>query len=346
MIVSMFSWDIIDAYLRFHGHNMNLRERLIFDIIGGIGLAAFIRKLGRIEIIFILTLARHSSLHICLWKDLRSREGFFLLRFYLWVDCVSHDDFRVLWSIRLGHLAGFNRVLVVIEHFFDTPIFWGKLSEFDLGAIDWRVPIAAVIAALSPRTIIFELAHTMQHRQIISDVSQNVGDRLELPSIILLILLFANDSQFRLQRRQSFLLLRNPSLRLRWIDQLIKWKVAESRVKGVNNAKKLFTFHRSLFYLLRCSGYSTRILQSNERLSMWSLPADHPSRAFTLFYCVFGFVIGGWHFASRYFHDLNLLSYQKLIIIIFTRMEKAKKKSKKAVKKIATPTFNADINLD
>lgn len=75
----MFCGDIIDADLRFRRHNMNLREGFVFNIIGNVGLAVFISKLSLIGSVSILTLARHSSFHIRLWKDLRSREGFFLL---------------------------------------------------------------------------------------------------------------------------------------------------------------------------------------------------------------------------------------------------------------------------
>lgn len=111
--------------------------------------------------------------------------------------------------------------------------------------------------------------------------------------------------------------------------------------------KKLFSLHKFFLLLLRsCANYPL-ILQSDERLSMRPLSTDNPSCAFTLFYVIFSLAIRCCHFASRYFHDLNLLSYQTLIIIYhFTRMEKgAKKKGKKVGKKIA-PMFKADINLD
>ena len=161
-----------------------------------------------------------------------------LRRLYFRVDSVSHH-FGTARNSRFGHLARWDRVFIVVEHFLhlpDTGSVWSKLTEPDSlsSTIKRWAALTETITTLCPRTIIFELTHALQHRQILSYVAKDGLNGVQPALVVFMLFLFAHLAQSPLKRSQSLLLLLDPYLWLCRTDQLLEREVAKSWIECFN----------------------------------------------------------------------------------------------------------------
>jgi hypothetical protein len=185
--ISIFGATIVDAYLRFWWC-LYFSKGFVFHIIK---FCTLLKIFLFVTVIMILTSSRNYSFLI-----FTLREYFWLGHAFLFwwfnfrVYSLSHD-FRVAWSDWFWNLADFDGILIVIEHFFyfvDAGTIRGKLAQLDgLGAMIERWSVnTLIVAALSAWTIIFELAHSLQHDQVLSNIVKDCFYRFQFAFVVLL----------------------------------------------------------------------------------------------------------------------------------------------------------------
>ena len=173
------------------------------------------------------------------------------------------------------------------------------------------------MAGVSAWVVPLQMANPLKHANILMNIEQYFRNRMQFPFIILTLLMLTKFFQLFLQLFQSFLLLFNPKLRLRWTNQRFQRQTTQSIVESFNNSKKLLSlnmFNFTAIFTIMNQCFWFLIFMICRGLDLRFMAGYVAVNALVFLMGVFGFVCLEVGFTCALFQHFLMINLNCLII--------------------------------